>query len=46
MEATAKLTKHGPTIGDGAEAPWRKMLEEFLPTRYAVSKSFVVVPRR
>lgn len=45
MEATAKLTKHGPTIGDGAEVPWRKMLEEFLPTRYAVSKAFVVDSR-
>lgn len=42
MEATTKLTTHGPTIGDGAEVPWRNMLEDFLPKRYAVSKAFVV----
>jgi hypothetical protein len=41
--ATAPLvTSHGPTIGDASEQGWRTMLEGFLPTRYGVSKAFVV----
>lgn len=42
MTVAPKLTNHGPTIGDASEQGWRRMLEEFLPRRYAISKAFVV----
>jgi hypothetical protein len=45
MLAAPQLTGHMPTIGDGSEAGWIKMLSNFLPTRYAVNKAFVVDSR-
>jgi len=42
MIAAPQLVGHMPTIGDGSEAGWIKMLSDFLPKRYAVNKAFVV----
>jgi hypothetical protein len=42
MFGAKAVTGHGPTIGDASEAGWRAMLEDFLPSRYKVSKAFVV----
>lgn len=42
MLAAPKLVGHMPTVGDGSEAGWIRMLSEFLPKRYAVDKAFVV----
>lgn len=33
---------HSPTVGDDAELKWRDMLKSTLPSRYGVSKAFVV----
>jgi hypothetical protein len=37
-----QLAKHPSVIGDGAEDGWRGWFQEFLPSRYQVSKGFVV----
>lgn len=42
MTTASNIVSHGPTIGDGSEDGWVKMLTEFLPTRYGVTKAFVV----
>jgi hypothetical protein len=33
---------HSVSIGNGSEVGWRKVIEDFLPTRYRVSHGFVV----
>jgi hypothetical protein len=45
MSDAKLVTAHGPTIGDASEAGWRRMLTEFLPSRYQVNKAFVVDSR-
>lgn len=45
MSDAKLVTGHGPTIGDASEAGWRRMLTEFLPSRYQVNKAFVVDSR-
>jgi hypothetical protein len=42
IKSVAPFTEHGPTVGDASEEGWRAMLNEFLPTRYAVNKAFIV----
>jgi hypothetical protein len=42
MRGAKVVTGHGPTIGDASETGWRRMLTEFLPSRYQVNKAFVV----
>lgn len=42
MLAAPQLVGHMPTIGDGSEAGWIRMLGGFLPKRYAVDTAFVV----
>jgi hypothetical protein len=37
---------HPVAIGDSSELNWRGMLETILPTRYRISKAFVVRPRQ
>lgn len=40
--ADASLFDHAPTMGDIAEYNWCRFLSNFLPTRYQVSKAFVI----
>lgn len=38
----AGVASHAPTIGDGSELNWKRMLGELLPERYAVTQGFVI----
>ncbi len=40
--ADASLFDHAPTMGDITEYDWCNFLSNFLPTRYQVSKAFVI----
>ncbi|WP_306231780.1 DUF6602 domain-containing protein [Agrococcus beijingensis] len=42
MEIVPALTDHGTSIGEESEANWLRVLREFLPGRYGVSKGFVI----
>jgi len=42
LDIVHSATAHGPTIGDASEDSWLSMLQEFMPTRYCVTKGFVV----
>jgi hypothetical protein len=42
LEAGRRNGPHPVAVGDGTELSWKEMLDEFLPSRYSVSKGFVV----
>lgn len=42
LEADRKIPAHPVAKGDGSELHWKDMLSKFLPSRYLVSKGFVV----
>lgn len=42
LEIAPSLTGHGPTIGDDSEANWVRVLREFLPARYGITKGQVM----
>lgn len=42
LEAGRRNAPHPVAAGDGTELSWKEMLDEFLPSRYSVSKGFVV----
>lgn len=42
LETGRKVATHPGAKGDGSELKWKEMLFEFLPSRYQVSKGFVV----
>jgi hypothetical protein len=42
FEAARKALSHPVAKGDGSEMDWRKVIEDFLPQRYRVSRAFAV----
>jgi hypothetical protein len=42
LEAGRRNATHPVAAGDGTELGWKEMLDDFLPSRYSVSKGFVV----
>lgn len=42
LETGRRVATHPGAKGDGSELRWKEMLSEFLPSRYQVSKGFVV----
>jgi hypothetical protein len=42
LEAGREVATHPGAKGDGSELQWKDMLEQILPSRYQVSKGFVV----
>jgi hypothetical protein len=42
LEADREIPNHPGAKGDGSELHWKEMLSKFLPSRYLVSKGFIV----
>ncbi len=42
LATSRAIHRHPTAVGDGAEERWSKALRDHLPTRYAVSKAFVI----
>lgn len=42
LEAGRNIGPHPVAVGDGSELNWKQLLTDFLPSRYSVSKGFVV----
>ncbi|MEA2600060.1 MAG: hypothetical protein QOF89_1052 [Acidobacteriota bacterium] len=42
LQSSRAILEHGPTVGTATEEGWRRMLEDYLPQRYRVSKGFVI----
>ena len=42
LQSSRAILDHGPAKGTATEEGWRRMLEDYLPQRYRVSKGFVI----
>jgi len=42
LQSSRDILDHGPATGTATEEGWRRMLEDYLPQRYRVSKGFVI----
>lgn len=42
LQSNRAILDHGPAKGTATEEGWRRMLEDYLPQRYRVSKGFVI----
>lgn len=42
LQSNRAILEHGPAKGTATEEGWRRMLEDYLPRRYRVSKGFVI----
>lgn len=42
LQSSRAILDHGPATGTATEEGWRRMLEDYLPQRYRVSKGFVI----